>query len=249
MRTYLSYTPARFSQLMRKTTMIPSNHIGSAILVATLLTIGQTVRAQMMGAAAHYEGRWELQANGDVKVTRIYKLPMQLYTSWKENSVHMLEARNFAGERSSVEVAAQKADWDDLNQTLTMTMTVLGMGQNKAGHWEAKVLPYLEFSNLDETHKIAYFHFSTQGEMGRVEGQDLIICPPACTKASWDNARKMVVYVLPAPEAARGGGGLSAKGLWWVSAVVCLAAGAGLWVASFLIRPKPNHNPAASIPA
>jgi len=43
-----------------------------------------------------------------------------------------------------------------------------------------KVLPGEEFSNLNNDEKIGYFHFSFDGPMGRVQGQDLIILPPQC---------------------------------------------------------------------
>jgi len=252
MRRHRSYDGADPGHSLSRKTQAGFKSTWSAILIlmAALLMAASAVRAQMMPPAAHYEGRWELQPNGDVKVTRTFKLPMQMYTMWKGHDVHMLEARNFAGERSSVEVTAKRADWDDLNQTLTLTMTVLGLCQNMGDHWEAKILPQIEFSNLDETRKIAYFHFSAESDTGRIQGQDLIVFPPACTKPSWDRARKVIVFFLPVPVTAWGGP--AAGSFWWILSAVCLVAGIGLWVVSFLIKPaahaKPEQAPVSTSP-
>ena len=99
---------------------------------------------------------------------------MQMYQMWKNAGVDMLEARAFAGDWLGIVVADKKSNWDDMARTLTLSMTVLGMAQNRGGHWEAKVMPSLEFSNLDEGKKIAYFHFSATLPTGEVKGQDEI---------------------------------------------------------------------------
>jgi len=216
-------------------------------IASAALTAVPVLQAQMMPPAAQYEGRWEFQPNGDVKVTRTFKLPMQMYTMWKNKDVHMLEARNFAGERSTVEVAAKKADWDDLNQTLTMTMTVLGLCQNKGDHWEGKMLPNIEFSNLDESRKIAYFHFSLDGDMGRIQGQDVVVFPPGCTKPTWDSARKVVTYITPPGVVARTATGSSDSATWWILAAICIVGGGALLLASLLAKPAKKLGPDAQV--
>jgi hypothetical protein len=208
--------------------------IGTA--VAVLLVAVQSSWAQML-PTAHYEGKWEIQPNGDVKVTRTFTLPMQMYRAWKDADIHMLEARDFDNARSGLEVVDKSAQWDDLNRTLTMRMTVLGLCQNKGGHWEAKMMHTLEFSNLDDNRKIAYFHFSAAGNSGRIEGQDQVILPSTSSAPQWNSSDRVVTFTEP--PAAMTSAGLSG-GLWLVLFLTSLAAGAGLWIASFFATPKAN---------
>jgi hypothetical protein len=188
---------------------------------------------------AQYEGRWEVQPNGDVQVTRRFKLPMQMYRAWKTADVHMLEARGFASQRSNVEVAGKKADWDDLNCTLTLTMTVLGLGRNMGTHWEATALPNVRFSNLDENRKTAYFHFAADTEGGRVEGQDHVVLPPQAGKPTWNASDRTLTYTLPAPPTPAAAGTHSSWPLvWWLACGLCLAAGAAALGVSFVSGPR-----------
>ena len=247
MRPVHTYGHCNRSLISRRTNMIPIRKTLFAAFASVILAAASSTQAQMMPPAAQYEGRWEFQPNGDVKVTRTFKLPMQMYTMWKSKDVHMLEARNFAGERSTVEVAAKKADWDDLNQTLTMTMTVLGLCQNKGDHWEGKMLPNIEFSNLDETRKIAYFHFSVDGDMGRIQGQDVVVFPPACTRPTWDSARKVVTYITPPTLVARTAAVSSESVRWWVLAAICIVGGVALFLASLLVKPAKKLDPGAQV--
>ena len=148
----------------------------SCIVVLSVLTMARWAPAQAK-AAVQYEGQWKLEPNGDVRVTRQYKLPLQYYRMWKDADMHLLEFRSFSPDRSALEVADMNYKWDDMKKTLTLSMTVMGLAKNYGDHWAAKILPGEEFSNLDETKKIAYFHFSSEGPMGLVQGQDCIILP------------------------------------------------------------------------
>ncbi len=208
--------------------------IWSLVLSAAVLLAAACPAVAQILPAAKYEGTWEIQPNGDVKVTRKFQLPMQLYRMWKEADVHMLEARSFAAERSNVEVPEKKAEWDDLNRTLTLTMTVQGLASNMATHWEAKMLAGEEFSNLDEAKKTAFFHFAAEGPMGRVQGQDIVVLPSDSSKLSWVPATRTITYVMPAPSGAGGG----SAGLWWVLFALTAAGAAGLWATSMLIKPE-----------
>ena len=198
--------------------------------IVVMWLIGASGALGQMMPPAQYEGQWELQPNGDVKVTRKFTLTMQMYQMWKNAGADMLEARALASERSGVVVTDKKSNWDDLSRTLTMSMTVLGMAQNKGNHWEAKVMPGLEFSNLDEGKKIAYFHFAASYAMGEVKGQDQIILPPQALKPSWDSSAGAVLYTMPA-EQAKSGGALG----YWIAFAACFAIGAILWVISFFL--------------
>jgi hypothetical protein len=192
--------------------------------------------AQGGGVAAEYEGVWEIQPNGDVKVTRTYKLPMQLYQTWKKADVHMLEMRSLSSERASIEVADKKASWDDMNRMLVISMTGLGLAKNRGTHWEAKVPAPSDFSNLDDAKKTAYFHFSTEGSLGKVKGQDRIVLPAVCSKPTWNPASRTLTYGLPEGSWRGGAGGSAGGAVWWVLCAVCAVLGAGLWAGSFVVR-------------
>jgi len=180
-----------------------------------------------------YDGTWELQANGDVKVTRKFTLPMTMYTQWKNMNVHMREFRSLAESRSTIEVANKKYEWDDVNRTLTLSMTVLGLPRNMGDHWEAKMVAGLNFSNLDENKKTAFFHSSGQGEAGKFEGSDVVIFPKDATQIVWNANANALTYRTPSQQAS---GGLWTL-VWWILAGVCGAAGIALWGASFFLRP------------
>ena len=115
-------------------------------------------------------------------------------------------------------------------------MTVLGMAMNMGNHWEAKVLPGEEFSNFNEAKKTAYFHFSFDGPMGQIQGQDLIILPQECSDPAWNASARTIKYVMPKPEIE---GGSSLTVLWWILFVVCLLAGLGMLAATYTTRFKP----------
>jgi hypothetical protein len=202
------------------------------ILMLLTLTVGTLAHAQSK-AAIVYDGKWEVQANGDVKVTRQYKLPMQYYRMWKDADMHMLEFRSFSADRSAVEVADMDSKYDDMERTLTISMTVLGLAQNKGDHWEAKILAGEEFSNLDEAKKIAYFHFSTEGPMGLVQGQDRIMLSPDSTNPSWDPTSRAISYEMPE---FSGAGSTGSPKLWWALCAVCMMGCAALWIASFVVK-------------
>lgn len=226
---------------------VKAHHLAAACVFAlVLLATAEPVPGQIR-PTARYEGQWNVLPNGDVHVTRRFQLPMQLYRMWKNADVHMLEFRNFETGRANVEVIDKKADWDDVNRTLTMNMTVLGLSKNMATHWEAKMVPGLEFSNLDGARKIAYFHFALDGPMGRVQGQDVVSLPPECTRPAWNASGRTINYVMPAPPAVAQAEA-SSPALWWVLFGLCALLAAVAWGASFVVRPagaKPAEPPSA----
>lgn len=208
------------------------------VLMVAVLSLASHLPAQGM-LAAKYEGVWEIQPNGDVKVTRTYEMPMMLYRMWKDADVHMLELREFSSERAGVEVSDTRADWDDVNRRLVLRMTILGLARNQGDHWEAEMLPGEVFSNLDEGKKTAYFHFSQDGQFGRVQGQDIVRFPADAQELSWDAPTRTLRYTMP-QVAAGGASGGGSPTLWWVLFGIFAVAGAGLWVASFVLpQPRP----------
>ena len=204
----------------------------ATVLGLALLPAAGTAYAQEM-TMGRYDGTWELQANGDVKVTRKFTLPMMMYTQWKSMNVHMKEFRSLADSRSTIEVANKKYEWDDINRTLTLTMTILGLPRNVGDHWEAKMVPGLNFSNLDENKKTAFFHSSGQGDAGKFEGSDIVIFPKDATQIAWNANAHALTYRTPSLETPAG----TWTFIWWILAGVCAAAGIGFLGASFVLKP------------
>jgi len=216
-----------------------AQHLIVIALFVLALAAGPRPLAGQIVPAARYEGKWQIQPNGDVHISRQFKLPLNLYRMWKDADVHMLEFRNFEACRSNVEVTDKKAQWDDINRTLTLNMTVLGLAGNMASHWEAKVVPGLEFSNLDQNTKTAYFHFAVDGPMGRVQGQDVVCLPPRSTDPAWNESTRTIRYGMPKSQGEQVGPAEgSSRWLWWTLFTVFVAAGAAMWGASLWGKPK-----------
>ncbi|MCX6551102.1 MAG: hypothetical protein NTY02_08865 [Acidobacteria bacterium] len=207
--------------------MAAATVLGSVVLLAT----GPAYAQEM--TMGEYEGRWELQANGDVKVTRKFTLPMIMYNQWKLTNVHMAEFRSLAGSRSTIEVTDKKYEWDDVNRTLTLSMTVLGLPRNMGDHWEAKMVGGLSFSNLDENKKTAFFHSSGQSPAGKFEGRDVVVFPGDATKIEWNAGANALMYRTPSLDAPTGLWTL----LWWTLAGLCALAGIAMWGMSFVRKP------------
>ena len=180
----------------------------------------------------HYEGTFELKANGDMAVVIKLTPPMMRYQMMRDNISNLyLMLRNLASERAATEVAEKKAEWDDANRTITFSMTVLGAGRNMGKHWEVDIVKNAVFSNLDEAKRTLYFSEQGSGMMGNVRGNTKVVLPDEATECKFDADRHVASYVLPIPEGASGGGGL------WTAAIVLWVFGAVLAVASFVVKP------------
>ncbi len=210
----------------------------SCIVVLSILMTARWTPAQAK-AAVEYEGEWKIAQNGDVRVTRQYKLPLQYYRMWKNADMHLMEFRSFSPDRSALEVADMDYKWDDMKKTLTLSMKVMGLTRNFGDYWAAKILPGEAFSNLDDVKKIAYFHFSSEGTMGLVQGQDRIILPPECSNPKWDAASRTINYSMPEVSAS---GSRGVTMLWWVLFGVCLSGCLVSWFASFAMKSSPQVN-------
>lgn len=176
--------------------MKPASRLAALAIIATFALAAPA--AAQMSTPVKYEGRWEIQPNGDVKVTRTFTLGMEDFRKWRNADVDMFEARGFAAERSPVAVGDRSApEWNSSNRTLTLKMTVMGLTRNMGDHWEAVMLPGEKFSNIDEGKKIAYFHFTSDTAIGRIEGQDLVILPPGAARPQWKESDRKIIYELP----------------------------------------------------
>ncbi len=182
-----------------------------------------------------YTGTWDIQPNGDVKVVRKFVVPTMMYTNWKANNIHMKEMRSFHPAISTVKVDDLGFTWDDINHTLTLTMTVRGLAVNKGDHWEAIMAPGVEFSNIDQSKKKAYFHASIANQEITVNGQDIVSFPAEATDIKNIDGRTLRFRMAD-----------NASGstmLWWILFGVTLAGGVAVLGVSFVVpgRPAPTE--------
>jgi len=205
-----------------------------AAAVGLMVVLAAPAQGDLQKVTRQYEGLWQIQPNGDVKVSRTFTLPMIMYRAWKKSDMHMLELRSMDARRSLVEASDAQAAWDDAQRKLKLMMTVHGLAKNLGDHWEAKMMPGLSFSNLDQAKRSAYFHFSTQSPMGKIDGRDVVVMPDGATDMGWEAPSRSLHYVCPAPEGSAAQAGRSGA-LWWTLMAVCLAIGAALWVAPIVI--------------
>ena len=142
--------------------------------------------------------------------------------------------RILAPARAEIEVKDKKADWDDSSQTLTFSFKTLGLAHNLGNHWEIEVLPGVEFSNLNEATRTVYFNEDSRGPLGRIHGLSRLNLPAEARNVQWDEAKRVVSYVMPVPEKSPGG-----SGILFIAGIVLLIIGALLTAASFLRKSAP----------
>lgn len=219
------------------------NHYCMAVLAVIALGLaGSQAVAQMGQPATHYQGRWEVQPNGDVMVTWVYRLTQQNYDTWKRANVHMLLARSLDSSRSEVVASTPAVEWNDMDRTLTLRLTAQGATANLGTHWEVKVLPNLTFSSLDKAARTAYFYFVGDSPLGQgmINGQDHIILPEGALNPAWKEHDRKIVYELPLAARAEAQTRTVTSSMPTVFLVlfgVCLAVGLMLFAMSFIPRP------------
>ncbi|ASJ03729.1 hypothetical protein A3L09_05125 [Thermococcus profundus] len=76
---------------------------------------------------------------GNAHVTEVWKFTPNLYLQMKQAypTTYMLK-REFENKRADVEYKDMKIEWDDSNNQLKSTYTVLGAAVNKGSYWEYK---------------------------------------------------------------------------------------------------------------
>jgi len=74
---------------------------------------------------------------GNAHVTELWKFTPNLYLQLKQEypTTYMLK-REFENKRSDVEYRNMKVEWDDSNNQLKASYTLLGAAVNKGSHWE-----------------------------------------------------------------------------------------------------------------
>jgi hypothetical protein len=196
-----------------------------AFLLVTMLC-ARAARGEMTPPVV-YTGTWQVQDNGDVKITCTFKLTLQGYVYCKEHNVAMLTARNFATNRAAAEFTDVKADWDDMKRILTLSMTGLGFAHNSGKHWDVKIQPDISFSNINAGTRTAYFSWERDGPMGHIVGHDEIVFPAASSKLVWEPGANTVSYVQPPS--------YHAPRLFLVLGIVSAVIGVGVLAASYLV--------------
>ncbi|MFW6146546.1 MAG: hypothetical protein ACOC7R_04355 [Planctomycetota bacterium] len=215
----------------------------ATITAAMALLIAAGAGAQQLGmqrTVGTYEGRWEVQPNGDVHVTRTYTLPLATYRQWKATDRHMMEMRNYHPRRSIMHVTDIDHEWDDSAKTLVITMAIRGMAGNNGKRWQGRIMPGLTFSNINQGERTAYFHASATSPYGAIDGKDLIVLPDGATNIKWDEGDRVITYELR----ATGGNGITL--VWWVLTGLCFAVAVALWVASFAVSRGGGQGAAAA---
>jgi hypothetical protein len=78
-----------------------------------------------------------IDESGNAHVTETWKFTPNLYLQMKQAypTTYMLK-REFENKRADVEYKGMKIEWDDSNNRIRATYTVLGAAVNKGSHWE-----------------------------------------------------------------------------------------------------------------
>jgi hypothetical protein len=205
------------------------------LLALGFLSLLLAAPARVAAEDIRFEGVYTAAPNGDVTVVYKFTPPMAIYQQLRNSISNLyLLLRGLASGRAEIEVVDKKADWDDSSRTLTISFKTLGLARNLGNRWEIDVLPGLDFSNLNEATKTVYFNEDNSGPLGRVRGLSRLQLPAQARDFRWDEGRRVVSYVMPAPEGASGGAAASS-----IFGVVLLVVGALLTGASFLRQAAP----------
>ncbi|EEB73960.1 hypothetical protein TAM4_248 [Thermococcus sp. AM4] len=77
---------------------------------------------------------------GNAQVEEVWKFTPNLYLQMKQSypTTYMLK-REFENKRTDTQYEGMKIEWDDTNNRITSTYTMLGAAINRGSHWEIKV--------------------------------------------------------------------------------------------------------------
>lgn len=184
-----------------------------------------------------YDGTYTLTTNGDLTITAKLTPSMALYQKLRDNISNIyLVLRQYSTARAQTEVAERRADWDDSNRSMLITLKMLGAGRNLGNHWELDVSKGTEFINLDKAQRTFYFNeVSEAGSIATIRGTSKLIMPPEALQFSYDESKRVVTYTLPVVEAPSGRN--LALG---IGAAISILLGAALVGASFLRKGIPS---------
>jgi len=211
----------------------PDAALRSVLLCVALLFVASA--APLAAQQTKYSGEFVLKPNGDMGMVIKITLPMAQYQALRQGVGNpYLLLRDTYSNRSEAEATGQRAEWDDSSRSVTLSLTELGAARNMGNRWEVEVPEGTIFSNLDEAKRTFYFNESGAGMMGgSVQGTSRLTLPPGAQEMKWDEGRRIVSYVLPAPKAPGGSPGLLIVG------ILLIVLGAVAVAASFVPRSAP----------
>ena len=210
----------------------PDAAVRSVLLCVAVLCVAAAT--SVTAQETKYSGDYALEPNGDMDVVIKFTLPMVQYQALRQGVGNpYLLLRDTYSNRSEAEATGQHAEWDDGSRSVTLSLTELGAARNMANRWEVEVPKGPAFSNLDEAKRTLYFNESGSGLMGNVQGTSRLILPSGAQQMKWDEGRRMVSYVLPAPKAP----GRSPALL--IAAILLIGVGVVALAVSFVMRPAP----------
>ncbi len=113
------------------------------VLILFLLLLLPLVAAQEVKIVEYkIDGTMKVTVDnaGNAHVTEVWKFTPNLYLQMKQAypTTYMLK-REFENKRSDVEYKNMKIEWDDSNNQIKATYTVLGAAVDRGSYWEYKV--------------------------------------------------------------------------------------------------------------
>ncbi len=199
-------------------------------LAVTLTLVYLALATALSDDPIKFHGDVQLQPNGDAQIALRFDMPMLEYQRMRDNlsNLHLM-LRELATQRAAAEVVDKNASYDDAGHGIDFSMTMKGAIRNLGDSWEFDVDEGLDFSNLDEGQRKVYFSEVTEGFGGKLRGSYSIQLPAGARSVSWDPARRVVRYELPAP----GRGVSTPLGL---AALAFTLLGVAILGASFVIK-------------
>jgi hypothetical protein len=214
--------------------MKSSNKCMTAILAmicffSSMAYMAGTTRAEEI----RYDGTYQMAPNGDMAITIKLTPPMALYQKLRDSVSNLyLILRGFASSRADAEVVNKKAEWDDPDRTVVISMTVLGTGRNLGNRWEVDIPKDAAFSNLDEGKKTFYFNETLDtGSNAVIRGVSRLVLPAAARQFKWEPSRRVASYELPPVSTSSG-----MKPVLMILSIVFVVVGAGMTAGSFLVK-------------
>lgn len=113
-----------------------------AILLVLLLLVPPVFAQEVKIVEYKIDGTMKaaVDESGNAHVTEVWKFTPNLYLQMKQAypTAYMLK-REFENRRSDAEYRDMKIEWDDTNNRIKATYTILGAAVNRGSYWELKL--------------------------------------------------------------------------------------------------------------
>jgi len=214
------------------------------LLALVCLSLILAVPANGVADDIPFDANFTAAPNGDVAVVYKFTPSMAVYQQLRDSISNLyLLMRGLAPARAEIEVVDKKADWDDSKRTLTLSFKILGQARNMGNRWEIDILPGVDFINCNDATRTLFFNEESTGPLGQVRGVTKLHLPASARDFGYDDSRRVVKYVMPAPQKSSTGSTFLV-----IAALALLVVGALLTIASFLRKAAPASVPVASVP-